>query len=266
MLTLARKVRFFINPFLRDREDGCNRFASDPPPEGAGMFLELTVCLTGKTAPETGLIVNVSEIDKAVRANIVPLFAGRIGRDFEKGTHTGWPQLARLLEAAGQAITGRFRQAEKVRLELALSPFTKITLDCGECPMLEFSEKFEFAASHRLRQEGLPEEKNFELFGKCANPSGHGHNYVLEVAVKLDAQKDAFQAGRFRRTVAENFIELVDHRNLSDEIDHFRRVNPTVENIAEFAYERLAGRLDPCRLIRVTVWENDRTSCTYRAE
>ena len=62
-------------------------------------------------------------------------------------------------------------------------------------------------------------------------------------------------------TVGE-LISLLDHKNLNADLDEFREAIPTVENLATFAWRRLAGKFDPARLHSVTVWESDRTYCT----
>ena len=62
--------------------------------------------------------------------------------------------------------------------------------------MYYFSEKFEFAATHTLWNEKLSEEENFDAFGKCANPAGHGHNYIVEVTA-ANEDGTAFGSGRF---------------------------------------------------------------------
>ncbi|MBU2596699.1 MAG: 6-carboxytetrahydropterin synthase, partial [Planctomycetes bacterium] len=73
-------------------------------------------------------------------------------------------------------------------------------------------------------------------------------------------------AGDFERTVDKHFIQLVDHKNLNVDVKHFEKTNPTVENIAEFAFKELADKFEPLELDCVTVWENDRTFCNYRAD
>ena len=128
--------------------------------------------------------------------------------------------------------------------------------------MFEFSEKFEFAAMHKLWNESFTAEQNFGVFGKCANPTGHGHNYVLEVAVAGDSA-DLFRIGDFERVVDERFMSLVDHRNLNEDVPQFTGVIPTVENIAAVAWDRLCGHFGDCKLVRVSVWETDKTCASY---
>ena len=125
-----------------------------------------------------------------------------------------------------------------------------------------FSEKFEFAATHKLWNDAFSEQQNFEVFGKCANPAGHGHNYVVEVTVKTPGASE-FPIGRFEEIVHHELIRLVDHKNLNVDVEEFGRTNPTVENIAVFAWERLNGKFAEAKLHCITVWETDKTCCSY---
>ena len=129
--------------------------------------------------------------------------------------------------------------------------------------MFYFSEKFEFAAMHRLWNDKFSEQQNLETFGKCANPTGHGHNYIVEVTVKRTAEGATGWTGGFEKVVEAEFISAVDHKNLNADVPEFGDKNPTVENIAAFGWEQLAGKFEAAELSSITVWETDRTYCTY---
>ncbi|HDS85114.1 MAG TPA: 6-carboxytetrahydropterin synthase, partial [Phycisphaerales bacterium] len=95
------------------------------------------------------------------------------------------------------------------------------------------------------------------------NPAGHGHNYVIEVSVEKAADPEPQDwIADFENVVEQSFLSLVDHKNLNVDVPQFKH-NPTVENLASFAWSRLVGRFEDARLVRITVWENDRTYCTY---
>ncbi len=130
--------------------------------------------------------------------------------------------------------------------------------------MFTFSEKFEFAAMHRLWNDRFDTKQNDEFFGKCANPAGHGHNYVLEVNVQRPCLTDSENwLCDIEKTVEDNFLNLVDHKNLNVDVEGFEKLNPTVENLAYFAWEKLAQKFKEGKLVKITVWENDRTYCSY---
>jgi 6-pyruvoyltetrahydropterin/6-carboxytetrahydropterin synthase len=263
MHKLSRHVRFSINPFLPKDSRGFNSFASEPPGEGLSIFFELGVELVGDVEPATGFVVNVVDIDKNVRELVVPVFAERIREHFRSGKHIGLSGLARLLRSAWGQLADKFTPAKMSKLNLKLNPFRKVTIDSGDCKMAYFSEKFEFAATHKLWNDDFSPERNFEVFGKCANPAGHGHNYVVEVTLKTPADKNGFRIGDFERRVDSELIRLVDHKNLNAELEDFSTTNPTVENIAVFAWSKLVGKFGQAALHCITVWETDKTYCAY---
>ena len=279
MVRLGRLVRFSVTPFLDGDGPGANSYASKPPGEGLALFLELAIELVGPAAPQTGLLVNVSDIDRVARRLAVPVFAEHIHQHFRRGEHVSLAALARILHLVHERLAGQFPGAQVDRLSLKLNPFRTLTMDAKEPSMLYLSEKFEFAATHKLWNDSFSERQNRDIFGKCANPSGHGHNYVVEVAVAMPtprlgsparttrdeskSESPPIAVGRFQAIVDSELIQLLDHRNLNVDVAAFRETTPTVENIAVFAWGRLAGKFDSARLHCVTVWESDRTYCTY---
>lgn len=263
MHKLARQVRFSINPFLSQECTGFNSFASKPAGEGLAIFLELSVEILGEIGPDTGFVINVVDIDKNVREFVVPIFAERIKRDFGRARHIGLLVIAELLRLAWGQLSDKFTPARVSKLSLKLNPYRRIAISSGDPEMVYFCEKFEFAAMHKLWNPDFSERENFEVFGKCANPTGHGHNYVVEIAIEMPAARSDFRAGDFERTVNHELIDLLDHKNLNVDVEQFGKTNPTIENIATFAWGKLVGKFGGANLHRVTVWETDKTYCTY---
>jgi 6-pyruvoyltetrahydropterin/6-carboxytetrahydropterin synthase len=263
MHKLTRHVRFSVNPFLDGQEPGFNSFVSKPAGEGLSLFLELSAELTGDPEPTTGFVVNVTDIDKAVREFAVPVFNERIKQDFRRATHVGLPVLTELLTSVWDRLTDRFGRARLSKLSLKLNPFRRVAIDLKDLKMVFFSEKFEFAATHKLWNDDFSEERNVEVFGKCANPTGHGHNYVVEVTVKMPAAGNDFRINNFEKIVDDELIGLIDHKNLNVDLDTFKKTNPTIENIAVFAWNRLIGRFGKATLHCVSIWETDKTYCSY---
>ena len=263
MHKLCRYVRFSINPFLPAVEAGFNSFASKPAGEGLAVFLELGVELAGVADKATGLIVNVSDIDRKVRDCAVGVFAEKIKTDFRSARHTGFDELVFLLKTIWEKLTNQFGSAQLSKLILKLSPFRTLAVVDKDCAMVYYSEKFEFAAAHKLWNEKFSEKQNIDAFGKCANPTGHGHNYIVEVTVKyLTGQP--FKTGEFEKVVDKELIHAVDHKNLNSDLQEFQRTTPTVENIAVFAWNKLAGRFGKTTVLHcVTVWETDKTYSSY---
>ena len=100
--------------------------------------------------------------------------------------------------------------------------------------MTTLTKRYGFAASHRLFAPSLSEQRNREVFGKCANPFGHGHNYFLEVSIEgepdpcsgMVAQRSALD-----RWVQDAVIERIDHTHLNSEVAEFQELVPTSENL-----------------------------------
>jgi 6-pyruvoyltetrahydropterin/6-carboxytetrahydropterin synthase len=263
MHKLVRQVRFSINPFLPRDSQGYNSFASRPVGEGLAIFLELSIEVTGPVGLATGFVINVSEIDGNVREFAVPVFAERIRQNYQEAKHIGFSEIAELLRSAWDQLADKFGTARLSELSLKLNPFRKVTLDSKDLDMVYFCEKFEFAAMHKLWNDDFSEQHNLEVFGKCANPTGHGHNYIVEVTLQMPAIRNDFRIGDFEKIVDDEFIKLVDHKNLNADVDQFGKTNPTVENIAALAWNQLIGKFDKAKLHRVTVWETDKTYCSY---
>lgn len=263
MHKLSRLVRFSINPFLPEDNSGFNSFVSRPAGEGLSIFFELSVMLIGEIEPATGFVVNVNDVDKKVQEYVVPIFSRQIREDFRQGKHIGFFEITKLLKSAWGQLADKFGPARLGELSLALNPFRKVRVDCEDCKMSYFSEKFEFMATHKLWNDNFSDERNRKVFGKCANPAGHGHNYVVEVTIKNQAGNGSFSIGDFEKVVDDEFVKLVDHKNLNVDVPRFAKAIPTVENIAAFAWERLVSKFGEAVLHCVTVWETDKTYCSY---
>jgi len=261
MHKLTRKIRFSVNPFLKGKIDGRNSFCSNPPGDGFAIFFDLAVQIEGVAEKSTGFVVNVIEIDKVVREVAVPFIEQRVTELYQQKEHIGFDVLRELLVQSKDVLADRFGDSKVTKLTLALNPFRKIAIVNGDSDMVYFSEKFDFAATHKLWNDEFSEEKNFEIFGKCANPTGHGHNYVLEVVVK--ALPDALNIGSYEQVIDELLVKGIDHKNLNADVPYFADNIPTVENLAVYAWDKLDGKFENCDLHCVTIWETDKTKCCY---
>ena len=93
---------------------------------------------------------------------------------------------------------------------------------------MRLTRRYPFSASHRLHAPELSEEENEKLFGKCNNPYGHGHNYVLEVSVEGEPDDRTVLDDFVRRTA----LNRVDHVDLNQDVEEFRDTVPTTENLS----------------------------------
>jgi len=101
--------------------------------------------------------------------------------------------------------------------------------------MIYITRREHFSAAHRLFLPGWSDAENLEIFGKCSNPNWHGHNYILYVTVKGEADPVTGLVIHLRRVsemIDEKIIKKVDHRNLNLEVDFLAGKVPTSENLA----------------------------------
>jgi len=135
------------------------------------------------------------------------------------------------------------------------------------------TRRYEFAASHRLHAAQLGEEENQRLYGKCNNPYGHGHNYVVEVSVRgpLDETGRAVDPQLLDGLVARQVLERFRHRNLNEDVN-FASVVPTSENLAAEICRRLKRNWSAAfpgawpRLEKIRIAETPRNIFEIRAD
>ena len=156
------------------------------------------------------------------------------------------------------------------RISLNLSPFLAVGINATEFPMVRLSQKFEFSATHRLHNPQLAEPQNRQIYGKCNNPHGHGHNYEVQVTVAgtPDERGTLIDVPEFERIVSSTVIDRFDHKNLNVELPEFASLIPTVENIAMTIHRLLKPKFQSAcaELASVTVWETPKTWCEYSDE
>ena len=133
--------------------------------------------------------------------------------------------------------------------------------------MLTITRRATFAAAHRLYRPAWDDARNELVFGRCANPGGHGHNYVLEVTVggDLDPETGMIADLKWVEEVMERYVvDHVDHHNLNVDVEFLHDVIPTAENLARVFWERLIGPIsERARLVQVRVRETENNLATY---
>jgi 6-pyruvoyltetrahydropterin/6-carboxytetrahydropterin synthase len=133
---------------------------------------------------------------------------------------------------------------------------------------LHLTRRYSFSASHRLYSPRLSEGENRRIYGKCSNPYGHGHNYVVEVTVSgaVDpATGMVAHLGELDAFVAREVLEPFDHTYLNEESAAFRDRVPTAENLCMEIYNRLQA-FSGARLERVRLEETSLNSFEYSGE
>jgi len=128
------------------------------------------------------------------------------------------------------------------------------------------SRRAHFNAAHKLYRPDWTDQKNVEVFGKCANKNFHGHNYELIVSLTGEIDKETgyvYDLGKLKGIIKSEVEEYLDHKNLNLDIDDFKNLNPSAENIAVLIYNRLIKYFDDSYKLKITLYETPRNFVEY---
>jgi 6-pyruvoyltetrahydropterin/6-carboxytetrahydropterin synthase len=135
---------------------------------------------------------------------------------------------------------------------------------------VKVTRRVHFCAAHRLGREEWDADKNASVFGSCANPNWHGHNYELDVTVEGEIDPETgfvYDLKELRDVVESGVINDLDHRNLNLDVSWLAGVNPTTENLVVAMWERLRSELPSrVKLARLVLWETPRNYVEYTGE
>jgi 6-pyruvoyltetrahydropterin/6-carboxytetrahydropterin synthase len=135
-------------------------------------------------------------------------------------------------------------------------------------PIVTVTRRAHFSAAHRLHRDEWSEEKNLQVFGDCANPNWHGHNYELIVSVEGPVDPTTgfvMDLKRLKDVIQNRVVVDVDHRNLNVEVAWLDGIMPSTENLAIAVWGRIADQLPPgVRLASVVIQETRNNSVEYR--
>ena len=219
------------------------RFGPCSKAPGHGHNYELIVSMGGELDAD-GMVLNLSDVKHAIKAEVTePL-------DFHCLNHT-WPEFAveQRLEAA-LPTTEWLLHAIWQRLN-PLLPLTALRLYeqptlwadyLGNAMEAFLTIRTHFSAAHRLARPELSQGENETIYGKCARPHGHGHNYFLEVTVRgeIDARSGMVcDLAALQKLVQDLVVEPFDHTFLNKDVPFFTTCVPTAENIALHIADRL---------------------------
>jgi 6-pyruvoyltetrahydropterin/6-carboxytetrahydropterin synthase len=133
---------------------------------------------------------------------------------------------------------------------------------------IALGRRYRFAASHRLHSGKLSEQENSRVYGKCNNPYGHGHNYVVEIIVSGTVNPATGMVANLADLdsfVGREVIEVFDHKSLNDDVLAFREKVPTTENLCIEIFQRLR-HFPLAKLERVRVEETSNNAFEYAGE
>lgn len=135
--------------------------------------------------------------------------------------------------------------------------------------MIYITRKFHFSASHRVYNPALSDEENLKKYGKCSNPNGHGHNYVMKVTVAGEVDPEigyVMDLTELKVLVEKYLVEKVDHKNLNLDVDFMKGVLPSTENIALKFWEQIEPVINTSsrKLYSIKIQETINNSVEYR--
>ncbi|MFM8457259.1 MAG: 6-pyruvoyl trahydropterin synthase family protein [Ignavibacteria bacterium] len=135
--------------------------------------------------------------------------------------------------------------------------------------MVYVTRKMHFSAAHRLFNPTFSHEKNEQIFDKCNNPLGHGHNYTLEVTVKGIPDPETgyvIDLKKLRDIIEEFVVDKVDHKHLNYDVDFLRGIIPTAENLAICFWSILESKIPSGTMHSIKLFETDQNFVEYFGE
>ncbi len=137
-------------------------------------------------------------------------------------------------------------------------------------PRVKITRRVHFCAAHRLENQDWSEERNREVFGLCANPNWHGHNYDLDVTVEAELNPETgfvMDLSDLSDLVEREVVEDLDHKNLNLDVEWMRGAITSTENLVVAIWRRLETTLpEGVTLSRLVLWETDRNYVEYTGD
>lgn len=229
-----------------------------------GHDYDLAVTIRGVVDDTTGMVENLDVTKAVIAREVLADLDGHLLNDRVPGFREVAPTLENLIIYIWDRLHGHYGGA-LLKVTLAEKPTYYAQLESGGRQMY-LTRGYHFCAAHRLHRCELSEEENREMFGRCNNRNGHGHNYRLEVTLTGDVDKKSgtlCRVGDLDATVKTKVIEYLDHKNLNVDISEFHDLNPTAENIARIIWDRLSDKPGGAELFRVRVYETELNIADY---
>ncbi len=134
--------------------------------------------------------------------------------------------------------------------------------------MIYITRRETFSAAHRLARKDWTDEKNSEVFGKCANPNWHGHNYVLLVTVKGEVNPETgfvTNLSDVGRIISQYILDKIDHKNLDQDVDFMKGKLSSTEMLAIAIWEQIEKPINAlgCKLHCVKLQETEKNFVEY---
>lgn len=270
-MKLTRRVafsaghRYWVATWSAERNREVFGRWANPFNHGHNFVLDVTA--DGPVNPDNGMVVNIKRIDDLLKRDVLEVFDQRSINDEVPAFRSRSASLENLLLYLADILPSSFAEAwpnQPIRLthlRLEEMPALWAELDLVK-DIMTLTKTYEFAAAHRLHAAHLPEHENLDLYGKCSNSAGHGHNYVLEVTVTgtLDpATGMMVDIVELDRAVHDAVVDRYDHKNLNEDLPEFAGKVTTSEVVVQEIWDRLV-EVVPGQLHRVRLWETARNA------
>ena len=252
-------------------DDNAASFGPCAIPPGHGHNYELIISMAGPLDSE-GMVLNLSDVKRYIRNEVTDQLNFRFLND-------AWPEFD-LSKANGclpttEALIRTIWTRLKPHLPLVgarLYETPRLWADyLGNAMEAYLTIRTHFAAAHRLAKEDLSQEENEKIYGKCARPNGHGHNYLVDITVRGSIDKRTGMVcdlSKLQYLIDDLVIEPFDHTNLNKDIPYFAKCVPTAENIALHIADRLTKpiRSIGANLHKIRLQESPNNSAEVYAE
>ncbi|ARV57655.1 6-pyruvoyl tetrahydropterin synthase [Nostocales cyanobacterium HT-58-2] len=247
-------------PELSEAEN-IEKFGSCSKFPGHGHNYVLFVSLIGDL-DEYGMVLNLSDVKHVIKQEVT----SQLDFSYLNDVWVDFQQTLPTTENIARVIWQRLApHLPLVRIQLFEHP--ELWADyLGNGMEAYLTLSTHFSAAHRLAHPRLSNEENFKIYGKCARPNGHGHNYHLEVTVKgeIDPRTGMLvDLGALNKVIEDYVVEPFDHTFLNKDIPYFAEVVPTAENIALHISQLLRSPIQQlgAKLYKVKLIESPNNSC-----
>lgn len=254
-----------------DADENAARFGACSLAPGHGHNYELVVAMGGPLDAD-GMVLNLSDVKHAIRHHVTDQLAFRclnnVWPEFDVSDTFGClPTTESLVRVIWQRLSPHLPL-----VGLCLYEHPKLWANyLGQAMDALLTIRTHFAAAHRLARPELSQAENDRIYGKCARPHGHGHNYLVDVTVRgpIDPRTGMVcDLAALQSLVDDLVVEPFDHTFLNKDVPHFAECVPTAENIALHISDRLSGPIQAigARLHKVRLQESPNNAAEVFAE
>ena len=275
MYYLTRQTAFEASHYNRKPElsdaENLKLFGAAANPNSHGHNYVLEVMVKGEVDADNGMVINLVTLDALLKTEVLANYDHK-HLNQQHPVFAGAPHLQPTCENIAIEIWQRLEPSlpdgmlHRVRLYESATNFVDYY---GEKQVVYLTKVYEFSSAHRLHSHVLSDEENRDIFGKCNNPAGHGHNYVLEVTVRggVDPRTGLVAGLDFLDEVVQKQVYTrFDYKHLNLDTSEFEKLNPTSENFVKVLWDVLEPNLRPVVLHRLRLRETPKNHFDYYGE